>query len=409
MRKVISAFLFVSLCAGSAHAQALNPSSDDPPPAAAAAKTEQTPAAPTQWFFPFAIINANANFNAKTLLPGSVAYFAGPDIPQNTGQFNISAGNSVFGAEMKFAKVGEFNVNAKVDLDLRGTNPIQNENVFEPLFGDVYLEFKNSDWRLLMGQTIDVISPLSPTTLNFYPWSYAPGSLGFFRPQIRIEDYLPMGDDKQLTIQGALASAISTFRVGTEALARQSGWPDGQLRVAYGVGTPDMFGSRPTEFGAWSHFGRRDLVTSDGATRFRNTYSIGFDGKATIGSNTKVQGELFFGQLLGDYMGAVFQSYNPDTGQSVAAKGGWAEVEQKFADVYRVHVGYGVDNVDEKDVSTLVSRTQNGVLYGNVFYDMTPALSLAGEISLWRTKYYALETATPTRLEFSVIYKFFGR
>jgi hypothetical protein len=409
MRKVISAFLFVSLCAGSVHAQALNPASDDPPPAAAAAKAEQTPPAQDHWFFPFLIVNANANFNAKTLLPGSVAYFAGPDIPQNTGQFNISAGNSVFGAEMKFAKVGEFDVNAKVDFDLRGTNPIQNQNVFQPLFGDIYLEFKNSDWRMLIGQTVDVISPLAPTTLNFYPWSYAPGSLGFFRPQIRVEDFLPMGDDKQLTIQGALTQAIQTFQVPGEVLARQSGWPDGQLRVAYGVGKPDMFGSRPTEFGAWSHFGRRDLVTSDGATRFRNTYSIGFDGKATIGSNTKVQGELFFGQLLGDYMGAVFQSYNVDTGQSVAAKGGWAEVEQKFADVYRLHVGYGVDNVDEKDVSTLVSRTQNGVLYGNVFYDMTPALSLAGEISLWRTKYYALETATPTRLEFSVIYKFFGR
>jgi hypothetical protein len=405
---LISAFLLTLLGATSAAAQALNPAPDDPPAAAAAVKTEQPPAE-DHWFFPFAIINANANFNAKTLVPGSIAYFAAPDLALNTGQFNISAGNSVFGADMKFPKVSDFEVNAKVDLDLRGTSPIENQNVYSPLFGDVYLEFRNQDWRVLFGQTVDVISPLAPTTLNTYPWSYTPGSLGFFRPQIRVESYYPMGDDRQLTVQGALSSAIQTFNVSGQATARQSGWPDGQLRVAYGIGKQDARGSRPTEFGAWGHFGRRDLTYSDLSEHFRNTYSIGFDGRAKIGTNTSIQGELFFGQLLGDYMGAVFQNYNPDTGQSVAAKGGWLEVEQKVAEAYKVHVGYGVDNVDEKDVSTLVSRTQNGVLYGNVFYNVTPALAFAGEISLWRTQYFAQPTATPTRLEFSVIYSFFGR
>jgi len=409
MRTLISSCVLAVCCATSTAAQTLNPP-PDPPPAATAATTEQAlPPAQDRWFFQFAIVNANANFNAKTLLPGSIVYFAAPDTAQNTGQFNISAANTFFGAELKFPKIGVYEVNAKIDLDLRGTAPLTNQNVFAPLFGDVYIEFKSEDFRFLMGQTVDVISPLAPTTLNVYPLSYAPGSLGFFRPMIRAENYLQLGDEAQITLQAALTAAIQTFKVNNEALATQSGWPDGQLRVAYGLGKPDMFGSRPNEFGAWGHFGRRDLTVSDGSEHFRNTYSIGFDGKASIGPNTKVQGEFFFGQLLGDYMGAVFQSFNANTGQSVAAKGGWAEVEQKVADVYRFHVGYGVDNVDEKDVSLLTSRQQNAAFYANVFYDMTPALSLAGELALWRTKYFGDLTATPTRLEFSVIYKFFGR
>jgi hypothetical protein len=410
MRTFISACLLTALCSTSSIAQTLDPATAGAPPAPSTPPAEQTPQpAQESWFQPFAIVVANANFNAKTLVPGSVAYFAAPDAELNTGQFNVSGGNTFFGVDLKGPKVGNYQVNAKIDLNLRGSTPITNQNVFEPLFGDVYLEFKSEDFRFLMGQTVDVISPLAPTTLNFYPLSYAPGSLGFFRPMIRAETYLPMGGDAQLTVQAALASAIQTFRINNEAFARQSGWPDGQLRVAYGVGHPDVQGSRPTEFGVSSHFGRRDLTYTDLTEHFRNTYSINFDGKAQIGPNTKVQGELFFGQLLGDYMGAVFQSFNPNTGNSVAAKGGWAEVEQKFGEGYRVHIGYGVDNVDETDVTALTSRKQNGALYANLFYDVTPALSVAGELALWRTQYFNDLTATPTRLEFSVIYKFFGR
>jgi len=410
MRTLISTIVLAALCATTSIAQTLDPGAAASPAPAPTLPAEQTPApAPDPWFMPFAIVVANANFNAKTLVPGSVAYFAAPDAALNTGQFNVSGGNTFVGVDLRGPKVGNYRVNAKIDLDLRGSSPISNQNVLEPLFGDVYLEFKSEDFRFLMGQTVDVISPLAPTTLNFYPLSYAPGSLGFFRPMIRAETYLPMGDDAQLTVQAALASAIQTFRVNNEAFARQSGWPDGQLRVAYGVGKPDVMGSRPTEFGVSSHFGRRDLTYTDLTEHFRNTYSINFDGKAQIGPNTKVQGEFFFGQLLADYMGGVFQSFNPNTGNSVAAKGGWAEVEQKFADTYRVHVGYGVDNVDEQDITVVTSRKQNGAFYANVFYDMTPAFSLAGELALWRTQYFGDLSATPTRLEFSVIYKFFGR
>jgi hypothetical protein len=410
MRTFISACVLAALCTSTSIAQTLDPGAAAASAPSSTPGAEQTPApSPESWFKPFAIVVANANFNAKTLVPGSTAYFAAPDAALNTGQFNVSGGNSFFGVDLRGPKVGNYQVNAKVDFDLRGTTPITNQNVFEPLFVDLYLEFKSEDFRFLMGQTVDVISPLAPTTLNIYPLSYAPGSLGFVRPQIRAESYLPMGDNTQLTVQAALASAIQTFKINNEAFARQSGWPDGQLRVAYGIGKPDVLGSRPTEFGVSSHFGRRDLTYTDLTEHFRNTYSINFDGKAQIGPNTKVQGEFFFGQLLADYMGAVFQSFNPNTGNSIAAKGGWAEVEQKFADTYRVHVGYGVDNVDETDLTPITSRKQNAALYANVFYDMTPAFSIAGELALWRTQYFGDLSATPTRLEFSLIYKFLGR
>ena len=41
------------------------------------------------------------------------------------------------------------------------------------MFGDVYIEFKSADFRFLMGQTVDVISPLGfPQMVD--AWARAP-------------------------------------------------------------------------------------------------------------------------------------------------------------------------------------------------------------------------------------------
>jgi hypothetical protein len=140
-------------------------------------------------FHPYVIFNVNANFNSKPLLPGSWAAFALPSVAAATRaeQFQISPANSVFGAGFTFGKVNETEINGKVDFDLRGTTPLQNQNRFEILFLNVYLELKNGTNRLVIGQTTDVVSPLIPSTLNMFPTSYTPGSLGFVRPMVRAE------------------------------------------------------------------------------------------------------------------------------------------------------------------------------------------------------------------------------
>jgi hypothetical protein len=76
-----------------------------------------------------------------------------------------------------------------------------------------------------------------------------------------------------------------------------------------------------------------------------------------------------------------------------------------------LHVGYGVDNVEDANLGAIVSRKLNQVIYGNVFYELSPELSLAGELAWWRTEYRLLteQDASPFRLEFAIIYKWFSR
>ena len=130
---------------------------------------------------PYGIIIANVNYNSSDLDPGSIVGFALPDIRTNTPQFNISPGNTYLGVDIKWPKIGDWEINGKVDLDLRGPTPLRANNIFAPLFIHVYGEAKTERYRLMAGQAEDVMSPVYSNSLNTYPFSYLPGKFGFFR------------------------------------------------------------------------------------------------------------------------------------------------------------------------------------------------------------------------------------
>ena len=379
-------------------------------PAAPGAQAAQA-AASDRWIHPYAIFVINANVNSSALLPGGFSVFALPEGPQrDREQFNISPANSLFGAAFTFPSIGDTKVGGKVDLTLRGSSPLNNQNTFAPLFGNVYLDLTYEPLRFVFGQAQDVVSPLVPTTLNLYPLSYTPGSLGFFRPQFRVESTLAVADESHLMLQGALAQPIQTFQISNEAVATQSGWPDVQARAALAAGQANAAGQRKYELGVWGHFGERSLTLGSGEVAFNDSYSFGFDGRVQVLPRTKLQGEYYTGQLVGDYMGAIFQTFDPVSGIPVDAQGFWVEVEHGVTEKVQIHVGYGVDNVEEKGgVAQLFARNQNANFYGNMFYSFSPELSVAGELGWWRTKYIGLEDGRPFRFEMSLIYKWLGR
>jgi hypothetical protein len=405
------AFLTISSARLGAQSSANDVSTlDDAPAAAQQSPQGAPPASPPPAggvFHPYVIFNVNANFNSKPLLPGSWAAFALPSAAaaKRAEQFQISPGNSVFGAGFTFGKVNETEINGKVDFDLRGTTPLQNQNEFEILFLNVYLELKNGTKRLVIGQTSDVVSPLIPSTLNLFPTSYTPGSLGFVRPMVRAEHTLSSTDTAGIVVQGAVAQAIETLAVGGEALATQSGWPDIQARAAYSRGTPNPMGQRPIEVGVWGHFGERRLTLLSGVDQFDNTYSFGFDGRFQFSPTTKFQGEYYTGQLVGQYLGAILQEFDRTSGTPVDGQGFWVEVEHAVRPNAIAHVRYGLDNVEETGLGLVGPRTQNANLYANLFYGFSSELSLAGEFAWWHTAYRGLPDASPIRFELSLIYK----
>ena len=84
---------------------------------------------------------------------------------------------------------GGARVGGKVEIDFQ--RQIDVENKASLLLRHAYVEIKDDEFRLLAGQTWDVISPLCPGVL-FYSVGWDGGNIGYRRPQFRAERYLAL-------------------------------------------------------------------------------------------------------------------------------------------------------------------------------------------------------------------------
>ncbi|MGE0126610.1 MAG: hypothetical protein AB7U82_00785 [Blastocatellales bacterium] len=368
---------------------------------------------------PFGILIANANYNSSALLPGSWSAFALPDLLPDQDQFNVSPGNTYLGLDVKWPKIGKWEINGKVDFNLRGADPLTANNIFQPQFIHIYGEAKTERYRILAGQTEDVVAPLFPNSLNQYPITFMPGSIGYFRPQIRFDTYQPISDNFTFIFQAALTQAIQTFDVGTlrfgpedfeaEVFGRQTGLPDGQARVALGYGKPDPkdpLQKRPFELGVSGHFGQRrgDLFTLPVIERDFTSWSGSIDLTFKLG-RVRFDGEFFSGSVLGDYAGAIFQTFNPQRGVAIRGAGGWAQLVYDISDKWQVSGGYGRDDPYNRDLD-FRQRSLSDMGFGNFFYKITPRLWVAAEFSRWRTRWVGLPTGSANRIEPAVLFFF---
>ena len=359
---------------------------------------------------PTGILIANINYNSSALDPGSIVGFALPSLPINAPQFNISPGNTYLGVDIKWPKIGQWEINGKVDLDLRGPTPLRSNNIFAPLFIHIYGEAKTERYRLLAGQAEDIVSPLYSNSVNTYPFSYVAGKLGFFRPQVRFETYQPIGGDFTFIFKGALTQAIQTFQVADEVIGDQTGLPDGQMRLALGYGRPDrhdQYRRRPFELGVTGHIGKRRamqlgvLLTQQQLT----TWSGDIDLSFKIGNKLRFNAEFFSGSVLGDYAGGIFQTFNPVRLVPIRATGAWAQLTYDINDKWQVNGAYGRDDPINRDLA-VGQRSLNQSGFGNFYYRITPRLWVAMEFSRWRTNWVGLPAGRAFRIEPAVFFFF---
>lgn len=359
---------------------------------------------------PFGILIANLNYNTSSLDSGSIVGFANPDIPTNTPDFDISPGNTFLGVDIHWPKIGKWEINGKVDFDLRGPTPLRANNLFAPLFIHVYGEAKTERYRLMAGQAEDLVSPLISNSLNTYPFSFVPGKLGFFRPQARFETYQPIGDDFTFSFKGAIAQSIQTFQVANEVIGDQTGLPDGQMRLALGYGKPDLndpYQRRPFEVGVSGHLGQRrgTQLSAPLATQDFTSWSADVDLSFKIGRKLRLDVEYFKGSVLGDYAGGIFQTFNPVRLVSIRSVGAWAQLSYNISDKWQVNVAYGRDDPYNRDLA-IGQRSLNYSGFGNFYYKITPRLWVATEFSRWTTTWVGRPTGRAFRVEPAVLFFF---
>ena len=101
-----------------------------------------------------------------------------------------------------------------------------------------YGELFNDQWRFAAGLQLDVFAPGLPTVLPFSDLggSGSPGNC--INGQIRVERFVKLGSDSQLTLQGALSEPLNTVNTPDIILDEDNGWPNVEGRIAFGLGKP---------------------------------------------------------------------------------------------------------------------------------------------------------------------------
>ncbi len=298
----------------------------------------------------------------------------------------------------------------KLEFDFQGASASENKGTV--LLRHAYWEVKNDEFRLLGGQTWDVISPLMPGTI-MYTVYWGAGNIGYRRAQFRGERYLAFSDVLLLTAQGSLNGNIiadTSPSSSITATGDQSDWPILEGRVALTMG-PRGKQDHPIILGVSSHVGEQRFSFSSVpvAKDLRaKTWSFNVDLKAPVNDRFGFQGEYYIGENLSTYQGGILQGYDFYLRKTIYDTGGWMEVWYDWTPKWHSHAGYTIDDPNDNDISVLSTdaRTYNHAIYGNLIYDVTKQFNCGLEVSSWRTLYKTKTPGESLRIEFMARYGF---
>jgi hypothetical protein len=148
-----------------------------------------------------------------------------------------------------------------------------------------YLKLNWTEWSLLFGQTVDVISPLMPVVNNdLVMWGA--GNLGDRRPQMRTE-WVRKEDAHRYIFQAEIGLTgaddnIDLDNAGTYGAGYRdgetSGLPTLQARVAYGF----ELGGQKAEVGLWGDQAWEKSDTSFAGNDEFNSYAVGMRPNSVI-------------------------------------------------------------------------------------------------------------------------------
>jgi hypothetical protein len=273
------------------------------------------------------------------------------------------------------------------------------------LLRHAYWEVKNEEFRLLFGQTWDVISPLNPGTL-MYSVLWDAGNIGYRRAQFRAERYLAFSDVSLLTLQ---ASANQTFLEDIIASARSepSNWPIIEMRTATTLGERGP-GGHPITFGVWGHIGTEEhhRLVAPIEDELHRTWSVGSDFRWPLTDRLGFQAEFFTGENLGAFLGGIGQGNDPLTFNNIRSTGGWCEVWYDWTPRLHSHAGYSLDDPNNHDLTAIGDKSYNQVYWGNISYDITKNFLAGLEVSSWKTLYVGQRPGESVRTEFVMKYGF---
>ena len=362
---------------------------------------------------PYGSLWGSAIYDTRRTSPGAYAFFVLSPDRQGEDQFIVDTRRTRLGIDITGPQIPLFhcaNSRGRVEIDFTGE--FVTENRAAVLLRHAYAEVYDDDFRLLAGQTSDLISPLIPHTVS-YSVGWGGGNIGYRRMQIRYERHLSFSDQLQVTPAVAVCQNI-IFDVAAGIGRESTNWPIVEGRLGFTLG-PRGTGEKPITFGVSAHVGEQGfdfpavgpLPAIDDARV--TTWSFNADLVVPITDRMSFQAELFLGDDLSTFLGGSLEGVDFTTREAIYSAGGWCELGFDWTPSVHSYVGYSVDDPRNSDLVYTPARdlrTYNQFLFANVIYDVTQKLKLGAEVTWWKTHWLGLAPGDAVRFEFAGQYEF---
>jgi hypothetical protein len=323
---------------------------------------------------------------ARPLAPGTPLLLTPDslfDLRQNT--FDLHARSSFVGGIVKGPRIGNFETGAFF------LTFFYNDNIILDRYGllpyELWGELKNDDWRFGFGLHHDLFGPLDPNLLTF-GLLFGSGNTGNYRGEIRAERFLYPHENVQVFLQAAISEPISTLVIQDVTLTEDNGFPNVEGRVALGLGPLDQTGllpRRPLVVGLSGVGGQvRNTRVGQGRQVVGNVWGVNADLDWRIG-DFGIRGEAYAGQGLGTYNGAILQTVNNITFETVRSGGGWLETYYYILPDLHAHTGFGIDDAVDRDV--IAGPIRNETYFANIVWEVSRNFRVGFEFTYRETAY----------------------
>jgi hypothetical protein len=347
-------------------------------------------------------------FNSRRPVAPGTPFFltSGPPPGFHQQTFDASGRQTTLTALVMGPELCGFQTSAVIAACFYGSSLIEDLWGFLPI--QAYAQLKNDDWRFAAGLQLDIFNPLNPTVL---PISYlgASGNTGAFRGQARVEHYLHLSDDQQITLTAGLSDPIPTTVSNTFRVSEDNGWPNIEGRAAWACGPLTGEGplaTRPFEVGVSGVVGQVRNTVPFTRQVVADVWGLGTDFRWAVTPRFGLQGELFVGQALGTYMGGILQNVNVSSFTGVHTGGGWIELYYYICpEKLHAHVGYGVDDPLDSDLAP-GQPVRNDTVFANLIWDVTKYCRVAEEFTYRKTAYTILRNNEGFGFQTQVQFKF---
>ncbi|MEN6458185.1 MAG: hypothetical protein ABFC63_04590 [Thermoguttaceae bacterium] len=355
---------------------------------------------------PYGCLWANMVGSTERTYPGSYTLYVLSESSGQEGEYIVDARNTRLGTDVLGPRIPFFNdaqSGGKVEIDFQ-QSLISTENKASVMLRHAYAEVKDDNFRLVAGQTWDVISPLNPSTLLFSV-GWDSGNIGYRRAQLRGERFFHVSDTSLVTAQ--LSANQNVFAdSATSVKGETSNWPIVEGRLGWTIG-PRTPGSHPIVVGVSGHIGEEEYdIIGAGQDNRRRTWSGNADIRVPLTDRLGVQGELYVGENLDSFFGGIGQGLDYTSYNTIRDAGGWFEVWYLWTPKLHSHIGYSVDNPNDHDLHTVGERSYNQFYYGNLIYDFSKTILVGLEVSSWNTLYVGQLPGDAVRTELVLKYGF---